>query len=371
MPCCPLSPRRGRLLAVLLLLLALATGSPPGAASASSTPGAATRAAQAPEWALLDGSEPALQLFAPSSGALFARTASGLKRSDDGGIIWHPVDLPPRKDFQKRIVVEVDPSDHTRLFANGADGLYRSIDDAQTWTPLPLPTGTGSSIRSIAVSPADRALVYVSKVSGEDVGTTLWTVRSGDGGDTWELVKRDDAGPSCGYRVDLFAPHPTDPSRVYRNVGCTRGGPGGGPLEHSADQGVTWTDLTPPEAGGPNRIVGGRAVAGRRFYLATRLVPKTASRLYESEDGVGDWRRIAEARVDTIDALADDPRNPNRVYVGTSDGTVRALVGGDQQWALLGQQGLGAIHDLVLGVDGANLYAATEQGIWRYPLTPT
>jgi len=372
MPFCPRAPRRGRpLLAALLLLLALATAAPPSFASASSLPGTAALATQAPEWVLLDSSEPAAQLFAPASGALFARTASGLKRSDDGGVSWRTVELPPRASFQRRIVVEIDPSDHTRLFANGEQGLYRSSDDAATWTLLPVPSGTGSSIRSIAVSPADRSLIYANKVGDENLGTVLWTVRSADGGDTWELIKTDHSGPSCGYGVDLFAPHPTDPTRVYRNVSCTRGGPGGGPLEHSADRGVTWADLTPREAGGATRIVGsGRRAAEQRFYLATRLVPKTASRVYESEDGLGDWRLIAEATVDTIDALADDPRNPDRVYVGTSAGNVHALVGGDQQWASLGQEPIGAIHDLVLGVDGANLYAATEQGVWRYPLTP-
>jgi photosystem II stability/assembly factor-like uncharacterized protein len=371
MPFCPRAPRRDRplLLAALLLLFALATGAPSSIASANSVPGAEVFAAQATEWVLLDGTEAAWQLFAPTSGALFARTASGLKRSDDGGATWRPIELPPRTPSQKRIVVEIDPTDHTRLFANGERGLYRSTDDGMTWTLLAVPPGTGSSIRSITVSPADRFLVYVNKVGDESVGTTLWTVRSVDGGDSWELIKTDNSGPSCGYGVNLFWAHPTDPNRVYRHVGCTRGGPSGGPLQQSADRGATWADLTPPDAGGAMRIVGGRA-AEPRFYLATRLVPNTASRIYESEDGVGDWRRIAEARDKTIDALADDPLNPDRLYVGTSTGNVAALVGGDQQWAALGEQAIGAIHDLVLGVDRANLYAATEQGVWRYALTP-
>ena len=93
-----------------------------------------------------------------ASGALFARTATGLKRSDNGRATWRAVALPPRASFQTRIVVEIDPADHTRLFANGEQGLYRSADDAVTWTPLALPARTGSSIRDVSVSPASYPL---------------------------------------------------------------------------------------------------------------------------------------------------------------------------------------------------------------------
>src|SRR6188508_1302234 len=112
MPFCPRAPRSGRpLLAAVLFLLALATGAPSSVASASSAPGATPPTAQGPEWVLLDASEPSFQLYAPASGALFARTASGLKRSDDGGATWRTIELPPRTSFQKRIVVEIDPTD--------------------------------------------------------------------------------------------------------------------------------------------------------------------------------------------------------------------------------------------------------------------
>ena len=37
-------------------------------------------------------------------------------------------------------------------------------------------------------------------------------------------------------------------------------------------------------------------------------------------------------------------------------------------WSDLGRQDIGAVSDLALGVDGRNLYAATDQGLWRLPL---
>ena len=53
-----------------------------------SVPGAASLAARWPAWVLHDGSEPAVHLYAPTSGALFARIASGLKRSFDGANLY-------------------------------------------------------------------------------------------------------------------------------------------------------------------------------------------------------------------------------------------------------------------------------------------
>jgi hypothetical protein len=49
---------------------------------------------------------------------------------------------------------------------------------------------------------------------------------------------------------------------------------------------------------------------------------------------------------------------PNYIY--TLDWT--------QQDLSLGRQDIGAVSDLALGVDGRNLYAATDQGLWRLPL---
>jgi hypothetical protein len=36
----------------------------------------------------------------------------------------------------------------------------------------------------------------------------------------------------------------------------------------------------------------------------------------------------------------------------------------------LGSQDLGKINDLTLGIDGKNIYAATEAGVWRRSLIP-
>lgn len=369
MPFCPRAPHMGRpRLAALLLLLALATVAPSSFVSASSLPGAAALAAQAPVWVLLDGSEPAAQLFAPGSGALLARTASGLKRSDDGGATWRTVELPPRASFQRRIVVEIDPTDHTHLFANGEQGLYRSTDDAATWTLLSLPTRIGASIRDIAVSPADPSLVYLTTAPQESIGSTMWLHRSRDGGETWEMLQEKHAGPSCGVGVYIFWPHPTDASRVYRQAGCFRDEPVNARLEHSADQGATWSYVTEPAFGAAMRMAGGHGAEPARFYLGT-AVGGGSSQVFWSASGLGEWTFAHRFEGETIGAIAYDPRRPEHPYLGTSSGNVYRHVDGVQHWERLSEQALGRVYDLALGVDGANLFAATEQGVWRYLLT--
>ena len=85
--------------------------------------------APAPDWELTGLTESALQLFTPTSGALFARTQTGLSRSDNGGDSWRPVSLPPGSAQ----LVAVDPTDHTIVYAAGQAGLNKSTDDARTW----------------------------------------------------------------------------------------------------------------------------------------------------------------------------------------------------------------------------------------------
>ena len=73
----------------------------------------------------------------------------------------------------------------------------------------------------------------------------------------------------------------------------------------------------------------------------------------------------------TLGGLAYDPSNPDRVYIGlTGDGSgVLTTPDGGATWCTLGQQPIGPVRDLALGIDGRNLYAATDDGVWRFELS--
>ena len=83
----------GRTLAVgrwltRLLTLALAAALSGGAASAAQETNGAG-------WEATPLAGPVLQLFTPAGGAVFARGGTGLLRSDDAGLSWTALSLPP------------------------------------------------------------------------------------------------------------------------------------------------------------------------------------------------------------------------------------------------------------------------------------
>ncbi|MCC7371541.1 MAG: hypothetical protein IT306_24185 [Chloroflexi bacterium] len=363
--------------AAALVLFVWIVGTPVGTAAVAGQPGG---------WEQVEPS-PAVRLFAPTSGALLARTVSGLLRSDDGGMTWRAVSLPPqtqRPSAIERANAIVDPTNHDVMFAAMAmsatepEELFRTTDGGQTWTKLNRPDQSSYELRAVTVSPADPRVVYASRRYFGDYVLLL----SLDGGDTWEVRQRQIAGPSCGWGVPLFYAHPTDSAQAYRRALCARttleAEYGGVRVEHSADQGLTWTRLS--LQGAASRIAGGFAVAPTRMYASSHLLDArppehnpytdasyTTAVVLRSDNGLDGWTEVLRAPQTRIDALAVDPANADRVFVGRKDGLVMTTQDGGASWSELGRD-IGAVGDLALGIDGRNLYAATATGIWRLAL---
>jgi hypothetical protein len=359
--------------------------------SASAAP-AGTSAAQPPAVLLAQGAEwiapglsyPTTRLFTPTSGALFASTRMGLFRSDDGGAGWRTVGLPsPRADG----AVEVDPIDHRTIYVDTDDGLQRSDDDGQTWTVV-LPSDR--KILRIAISPADPTILYMMQTGGSGSGD-VWFVRSRDRGATWEELDHQHQAP-CGWSVLLLTPHPTDPNRLFRTSGCYAGRNLGDDLKESQDNGATWRTRFTPKTAFPHAIVGGAGSEPNRLLLAVNNDARSGgSILFSSSDDGASWSPVLEnigggtmtgskePNV-TIGGLAYNPLVPAEIYVGLNStagpskpvdfGAARVTNDGGASWAPLGgpDQNLQQVHGLALGVDGLNLYAATESGVWRLTL---
>src|SRR6266536_2588462 len=79
-----------------------------------------------------------------------------------------------------------------------------------------------------------------------------------------------------------------------------------------------------------------------------------------------------------LGGLAYEPAQPDHVYVARqvfpaffeppAGGAVAASLDGGETWADLGRQDIGAVSDLALGADDGWLFAATDQGLWRWRL---
>ena len=219
--------------------------------------------------------------------------------------------------------------------------------------------------------------------------------RSQDGGTTWRKLEETHFS-LCGWAVPILQPHPMDAGRVFRAASCTAGRNFGEPLNHSANAGETWSEAwngNGDESGYPSRLVGGRGIVPGRFYLAVNRDRRLGgSNVFRSDDNGVSWSAILtyrgggtpgfggdpETAAVEIGGLAYDPVNPDRIYVGRkvypsySDppdgGGVAVSTDGGATWSDLGRQDIGAVSDLALGIDGRNLYAATDQGLWQLPL---
>src|SRR5262249_43369760 len=150
--------------------------------------------------------------------------------------------------------------------------------------------------------------------------------------------------------------------------GCYRGAPNGEPLEWSMDGGQTWTAVTLSEMGDVKGVVGGQGMLPRRFYLAAIDRPHQRARLFRSDSALATWTPVLDVPDASTVAVTYDATAPDNVFVATSSGGVLASADAGESWESLGRQDLGAIHDLALGIDGANLYAATDTGVWRLAL---
>lgn len=361
---------RSMLLSAIVLAL-LSTGVT--AAPAREATASAVRQQTADDWQPTVLSERVWSVAAPASGALFAVTESALMRSDDGGATWRAIELPPYPE--PRSLVAVDPTDHTVLYARGTEGLYKSDDDAASWhLILPISNVTARQL-TIRMSPADQNLVYVDAASGS--GHQLQ--RSRDGGTTWEVVGAG-RGDGCQFSVLLLYPHPTDADRVFRAYACRVGAIFWTTMGESRDQAATWRVALDPMDRSlpgekqrriwPSELAGGAGVEPRRLYASgcsgtTPISSVEFTVLYRSDDDGASWNIMGSLGDEPcITALVADPSQPDRVYVGLRNGVMTSANGG-QSWSDLGRRDLGRVYELALGVDGKNLYAATDTGLHR------
>jgi len=146
-------------------------------------------------------------------------------------------------------------------------------------------------------------------------------------------------------------------SRGRRNQGVVR---------RSADQGQTYEEVLYRAVKVPQRLVGGRSATPGRFYAGLSS-DESSSAVLKSDDGGVNWTEAGAFGAVPLYALAYDPAAPDRVWADLYPRGIKASEDGGQTWTDAGPADW-SINDLALGIDGANLYAATNNGVSKLAL---
>ena len=261
----------------------------------------------------------------------------GVYRSSDGGHSWKFVGLG---DTQQIGRIQIDPHDPDVVYVaalghpygpNTERGLFKSTDGGAHWTKVLGPNANTGAI-DVVLEPGHPNVVYASlwqtrrtpwNIYPPSNGPGSGLYRSSDGGSHWtRLVGNGFAAKPARIGIAVAA---SQPSRVYAVVDAEDGG-----LYRSDDGGDHWT-----------RVSGDTRIWQRGWYFAGVTVdPKNADQvyvcntnLYRSDDGGKTMVPIeGDATGDDFHTLWIDPADPSRRILGTDQGAVVSVDGG-QTWS--------------------------------------
>ena len=292
-------------------------------------------------------------------------------KTSDAGQTWVPLlDYGPVTVVDKLVADPVQPN---TLYAENGD-LFVSRDGGQTWNALPPvieSTPQDCVTVNFAVSPS--GAVWLAAEYCETTSTGLY--RSTDGGTTWNLVLS-----YRSYNGDLRF-HPANGNYAYVTGTLDANSENTGTVYLSADQGVTWSSITPSASlvSQSYPYLGSLQLAPApssptTLYLLAGLGGQTAitNALYKSADAGASWQQATNLPPDLGDPrtpglIAVHPLDPTLVFFGSVN-LFRSQDGGNTwQNAMTGASGVvlhSDQHALVFNPGGTALYEANDGGIW-------
>jgi photosystem II stability/assembly factor-like uncharacterized protein len=300
----------------------------------------------------------ALLIDARDSKVLFLGSSDGqIFKSIDGGESWAPL-VPGigRRGLVVDTLVQ-HPSDLNRFYAGAWDrlssggGLFESSDGGRTWREVRLPRPK-NAVRGFAVSPADNRKMIVGTLEGvlvSENGGLRWTqvlssggvvpsiesvaidpvnprnlyagtwhlgYRSQDFGKTWAQTPRGMVGDS-----DIFslAVNPRNPEIVYASA-CSG-------VYRSGNRAESWSRLKLRQGSSSIRaqIVSIDPAEPNRVYVGS------TEGLFVSNDDGRTWLRKTDSRI-TVNAIQIDPRDSRRIFLGTENQGVLVSEDAGRSW---------------------------------------
>src|ERR1700751_5845046 len=213
----------------------------------------------------------------------------GVYRSDDAGRCWKLIGVP-----KETVGALAQAPTHPKLLVAGSlSGVYRSKDDGNTWERItPANHDDLRNFDSLAFDPKDENTIYA--------GTYHLPWKTTDGGKNWSPVVKGMIDDSDVMSIVI---DPSNPSNVHATA-CSG-------IYHSVDAGQNW------------KRYAGIPFVFRRTQLIKQdpqhpdtLYAGTTSGLWKTSNEGGEWKRTTPGDW-VVNAILIDPKNPQRVILGT------------------------------------------------------
>jgi photosystem II stability/assembly factor-like uncharacterized protein len=267
----------------------------------------------------------------------------GVYLSTDGGGSWKSLGLRTSERISR---FAIDPTNEQRIFAavagplftpGGERGVYLTTDGGQSWTRVLKGDNATTGASDVQIDPKNPQRLFavmwdhrrkpsLRRYGGPGSGI----YRSTDGGQTWTRLAGGlpAPGPDVG-RIGL-GESPSNPNRLYAIYVDTTGFFSG--FFTSTDGGDTWTRLADNSALSSSQASYGWWFA--RIWVdpaAPKHVFVAGVPLMESTDGGATWLSQRSMHPDQH-AMAWDPKQPGRVYLGNDGGVYRSESNGTGGW---------------------------------------
>jgi photosystem II stability/assembly factor-like uncharacterized protein len=264
----------------------------------------------------------------------------GAWRSTDAGDSWTRIGL---QDSQHISRIRIHPRNPELVYAavmghlfgpNKERGVFRSSDGGDSWEQVLFVNDRVGAV-DLVMDPTNPRILYASfwnirrtPYSLESGGEGSGLYKSGDGGESWELLSGNDGFPDAPLGIIGIAVSPTNNKNVYAMVEADEGG-----LLRSRDGGKTW-----------DRVNEDRNLRQRAWYY-TRIYADPVDeesiyvlnvRFHYSKDGGKRFTEIDTPHSDNHD-LWIDPNDPLRM-IEANDGGVNVSYDRGKTWSTQNNQ---------------------------------